>query len=146
MCQGSLFCSKLRNSEVFQPARRRMLLCLPRRLWTEYQGAIGTPQFVWLGCPAAVLNVSEFANEVINSNDESDGSSGKLRSSKVSEENNNDIGMGWLKRRVEGHPPQRLQWLGGTTMAGEGGKNTVGGGGAMNLGKLFGRIKKTKGS
>ncbi len=38
---------------------------------------------------------------------------------------------GGIKRRVEGQQP---------------GKNTVrGGGGAMNLGKLFGRIKKLKG-
>ncbi len=78
------------------------MLCLPGRLWTEYQGAIGTPQFVWLGCPAVVLNILEFADKVINNNDESDGSSGKLRSSKVSKENNSCIGMGLAKEKGGG--------------------------------------------
>ncbi len=104
MCQGSQFCSKLRNSEVSQPAWRRMLLFLPRRLWTEYQGAIGTPQFVWLGCPAVALNVLEFVDKIISDNDESDGSGNKLQSSKVSKENNGDIGMGWAKEKGGGMP------------------------------------------
>ncbi len=102
MCQGSLFCSKLRNSGVSQPAGRRMLLCLPGRLWTEYQGAIDSPQFFWLGCPAAVLNVLEFVDVDINNNDESDGSGGKLQSGRVSKENNGDIGMGWAKEKGGG--------------------------------------------
>ncbi len=99
---GILIFFKLRNCEVSQPAQRRMLLCLPGRLWNEYQGAIGTPQFFWLGCPAAVLNVLEFVVKVINNNYERDGNSGKLRSSKVSKENNGGIGMGWAKEKSEG--------------------------------------------
>ncbi len=39
----------------------------------------------------------EFAYEVIDNNDESDGSGGKLRSSKISEENNGGISTGWSK-------------------------------------------------
>ncbi len=79
-----------------------MLLCLPGRLWNEYQGAIGTPQFVWFGCPAAILNILEFADKVIDNNDESDGSGSKLRSSKVSKEKNGGIGMGWAKEKGGG--------------------------------------------
>ncbi len=54
-----------------------MLLCLPRRSWTVYQGAIGAPQFVWPGWPVAVLNALEFSDKVIDNDDESDGSGGK---------------------------------------------------------------------
>ncbi len=106
-----------------------MLLCLPRRLWTGYKGAIVTQQFVWLGCPAVVvLNAHEFADKVIDNNDENDGSGGKLRSSKVSKENNGDIGMGCAQEKGGGMTTAR------TVMArrndnGGGGKNTVGGGG-----------------
>ncbi len=79
-----------------------MLLCLPRRLWPGYQCAIGTPQFVWLGCGAVVLNILEFADKIINNHDESDGSSGKLQFSKVFKEKNSDISMGWDKEKGGG--------------------------------------------
>jgi hypothetical protein len=106
-----------------------MLLCLPGRLYTEYQGAIGTPQFVWLGCSAAVLNVLESVDKVIKNNDESDGSSGKLQSSKVSKENNRGIGMGWAKEKGRGRTTARIA-MARRNNNGRGGKNTVGGGGS----------------
>jgi hypothetical protein len=104
-----------------------MLLCLPGRLWTEYQGAIGTLQFVWLGCPAAVLNILEFADKVIVNNDESDGSGGKLRSSKVLKENNGGIGMGWAKEKGGGTTTTRTA-VARRNNNGRGGKNAIGGG------------------
>ncbi len=124
MCQGSQFCSKLRNSEVSHPAWRRTLLCLPRRLWTKYQGALGTPHFVWLGCPAAVLNVLKLVDKVIDNNYEIDGGGGKLQSSKVSEEINGGIGMGWAKEKGGGTTTAR------TAMAR---RNINGGGGGKKL-------------
>ncbi len=105
-----------------------MLLCLPGRLWTEYQGAIGTPQFFWLGCPAAVLNVVEFLDEVIDNNDESDGSGGKLWSSKVSDENNGGIGMGWATEKGGGTTTARTAAARRNNNGG-GCKNSVGRGG-----------------
>jgi hypothetical protein len=64
------------------------------------------------------IDAPKFADDDIDNNDESNGSGGKLQSSKNPEENNSGIGMG---RGLEGQPLQLLWWLGGTTMAGGGG-------------------------
>ncbi len=77
---------------------------------------------------SAVSNVHEFANKVIDNNDESDGSGGKLWSSKVFKENNGGIGMGWAKEKGGGTTTARIA-MARTNNNGRGGKNTVGGGG-----------------
>jgi hypothetical protein len=91
------------------------------------------------------IDALEFVDKVIDNNFESDGSGGKLWSSMISKENNGGIGVGWAKEKGGGTTTAR------TAMArknnnGAGDKNSVRGGGALNLGKLFGRMKKTKGS
>jgi hypothetical protein len=46
------------------------------------------------------IDTSKFADDDIDTNDESKRSGGKLRLSKITEENNGDIGKGWAKEKV----------------------------------------------
>ncbi len=87
----------------------------------------------------------KFVDYDINNNDESNGSSGKLRSSKNPEEKDGGIGIGWAK--------EKSGWMTTATTAmasrnnnGRVDKKSIGRGGAMKLGELFGKMKKKKGS
>ena len=46
------------------------------------------------------IDTSKFADDDIDTNDESKRSGGKSRLSKITEENNGDIGKGWAKEKV----------------------------------------------
>jgi hypothetical protein len=81
-----------------------------------------------------MIDASEFVEDDINNDDESNGSDSKLRLSKIPKENNSGIGKGWAKEKGGGTTTSMTAMARRDNNGGGGGRKAGGVGGAMKLG------------